>query len=726
MSKKMQIRVALALVFVSVLAFAGYQLLGQQPQLQTQAVTKFWAMIIDNNKDQVALTVQGYSTQTSSLFVAEQSDGTDVWTVSNAGVTAQSGGTTFTLPATGLVVVDGDTTNQTQIAGVVDINVGSVTADVSGLNIAATQDNGTVAATDMYAVVVTLTQNDADGDMRGIKIDAASTANATTASYEYGLTYDCAEATAASCTDGILLTSSGIDTGMTDAIDVSDTEIVNAMNLGDNDVAVTNNFNLKNATSGSVIFNFRDYADTTDDDMAHAVLTANCTTATTGAEDCDLTIGVVEGGAAAETRLNLDADGGITIGSANNDSINLTTDGTGDAELVVPNDSIATAEILDNSITFTDISASSAVDTDTTFTMADGIELVLQPSYTIGDVEGLLIDINQVDDAVATDDVIAFKIEATSESGDAGDTIRGIVVNFEEGSANTIMDAALAINNLETTAATMTDAIIVTSSGVNLGVTDAIDVSADNILNAINVGSNWILGGNSDMCTVGATDAAFTFTRNNTGAVTYSCADDDANAECIFAGGGTGISTLGTTSNVSAQVLTDGTGDAELAVPENSIGPDELAVMVDQVIFCGQADEAGTIYYGPATEIFLGVTNDVTYTLSGVSCDALDNATEATVDAPLFTNVAFKVLGMYCKQSGTLGAGEAVTFTMRSAAADTTPVISCIISVGETDCRSLTGSTTDIAAGATVAVKAVQSGDNADDDHWCKVYIAYK
>ena len=90
MSKKMQIRVALALVFVSVLAFAGYQLLGQQPQLQTQAVTKFWAMIIDNNKDQVALTVQGYSTQTSSLIVAENSAGTDVLTVSNAGAVVAS------------------------------------------------------------------------------------------------------------------------------------------------------------------------------------------------------------------------------------------------------------------------------------------------------------------------------------------------------------------------------------------------------------------------------------------------------------------------------------------------------------------------------------------------------------------------------------------------------------------------------------------------------------
>ena len=256
-----------------------------------------------------------------------------------------------------------------------------------------------------------------------------------------------------------------------------------------------NQFELVNAATGSVDLVFQDFIDTTDDDMDHAVISANCSATGTGAEDCDLTVAVAEAGAAPEIRFNIDGDGGITVGSANNNTINLTTDSTGDAELVVPGESIATGEILNDTITFANISDSSAVDADTVFTQGDGIELELRPSHTTGDTEGLLINIDQVDDGAATDDVIALKIEGTSESGDAGDTFYLMSLIWEEGTANTINDAAIAIDNAETTTATMTDGIIVTSSGVDLGVTDALDVSAANILNAINIGDNDVVVG---------------------------------------------------------------------------------------------------------------------------------------------------------------------------------------------------------------------------------------
>jgi len=392
----------------------------------------------------------------------------------------------------------------------------------------------------------------------------------------------------------------------------------------------------------------------------------------------------------------------------------------------LPAQSVAAAEILNDTVTWDQFSDSSLVDADTTFGLGDGIELVITATHTTGDTEALLIDIDQVDDAANTDDVYALLIAATSESGDAGDTFRAIGINWEEGTANTIMDAAIAIDNAETTASTMTDAIIVTSSGVNLGVTDAIDVSASNILNAINVGSNWILGGNGDMCSVGAADATFAMTRNDSGAVTFLGADDAGAADTIYDTTGAGAITVGSADVTGVTITTDGTGDAELAVSENSIGPDEVAVMHDWVIACGAAAENGTIYYGPATAVF-GGDGSTSYAIDSAACDALTNATEGTADAPIMTNVAFKITGLYCVQNGTLGAGETVTFTVRSAEADTTPVISCSIAAGETDCRSLTGSTTDIAAGATIAIKAVQTSDNGDgDDHWCKVYFAYK
>ena len=54
-------------------------------------------------------------------------------------------------------------------------------------------------------------------------------------------------------------------------------------------------------------------------------------------------------------------------------------------------------------------------------------------------------------------------------------------------------EAAISIDNAENTAASMTDAILITSSGVADGITDAIDVSAANINNALNLGANFAL-----------------------------------------------------------------------------------------------------------------------------------------------------------------------------------------------------------------------------------------
>lgn len=146
--------------------------------------------------------------------------------------------------------------------------------------------------------------------------------------------------------------------------------------------------------------------------------------------------------------------------------------------------------------------------------------------------------------------------------------------------------------------------------------------------------------------------------------------------------------------------------------------------VLDTVILCGQADENGTIYLGPVTAAYGGNGSDAS--IAGTACDALDNATEATVDAPILTNTAFAVVGGVCKTNGTLGASETVTFTMRSAAADTSPVQSCVISEGESDCSITTSTTTDVAAGATIAMKAVQVSNNSDDDLWCRMTIAYQ
>ncbi len=65
--------------------------LGGNLSSQSGALTITDNVIIDGAADAIQLTVQGWTTQTTSLLVLEQSDGTDVATVSNAGNTDVAG-----------------------------------------------------------------------------------------------------------------------------------------------------------------------------------------------------------------------------------------------------------------------------------------------------------------------------------------------------------------------------------------------------------------------------------------------------------------------------------------------------------------------------------------------------------------------------------------------------------------------------------------------------------
>jgi hypothetical protein len=64
-----------------------------------------------------------------------------------------------------------------------------------------------------------------------------------------------------------------------------------------------------NSSSDSVTLNYRDYFDTTDDDMAHASTIGNCTTTTSGAEDCDFSVNTTEAGVVSSQRMLIDGDG---------------------------------------------------------------------------------------------------------------------------------------------------------------------------------------------------------------------------------------------------------------------------------------------------------------------------------------------------------------------------------------------------------------------------------
>jgi hypothetical protein len=139
-----------------------------------------------------------------------------------------------------------------------------------------------------------------------------------------------------------------------------------------------------------------------------------------------------------------------------------------------------------------------------------------------------------------------------------------------------------------------------------------------------------------------------------------------------------------------------------------------------EIILCGDLENAATNYLGPATEAFYNGGAD--YSPNSTACDALDSTTEATADAPIMTNTTFKIAGMFCHNDD--AATGNIVYTMRSAAADVTPTVTCTVATGESDCWAQTATSTDIAAGATIAVKAVPAADESSNDGWCKVLIA--
>lgn len=152
----------------------------------------------------------------------------------------------------------------------------------------------------------------------------------------------------------------------------------------------------------------------------------------------------------------------------------------------------------------------------------------------------------------------------------------------------------------------------------------------------------------------------------------------------------------------------------------DSVGVDEFAAgPVVNIVFCGQQANNGTIYLGPADDSYDAGGGE--YAIGGVACDALDSATEATADGPISiaSNNAIKVTGMTCKASSSGSNG--VAFTLRTGAAATTPSIGCTVATSATTCTDNAFTTTDIVAGATMAVRAVNTEDLSAQDGWCVV-----
>ncbi len=160
---------------------------------------------------------------------------------------------------------------------------------------------------------------------------------------------------------------------------------------------------------------------------------------------------------------------------------------------------------------------------------------------------------------------------------------------------------------------------------------------------------------------------------------------------------------------------------AETLVHLSDSAFNKLSDGVDFFNICGEATTVNnnTVYYGPSIVLLAN-------TMNGQTCDinATGNTTEATADAPIYTNKAVKVQGMTCRNEA--DANAAVTFTLRTAAGATVPSVTCTIADNERDCVADVQTTTNIAAGAAVAIAASSTANIADNNGFvCNVAVTY-
>ncbi len=319
------------------------------------------------------------------------------------------------------LVVNATATDVTNTAGLIDLNVDAGNAAVDVINIGLTGVNGLATATDVTGVEILITGDDADADYFGQTITFAATANATLGTYEAGIFIDNAENTASSLNDGILITSSGSAGGVVDGLDVSASNITNAINIGDNNLIGT-----------TAVINFEDF-----DMSADGLLVFTSDT----------------------------AGDQITAASGNADYQFLVLD----AETV---DVTNTEGLIDLNVDFGDHS-----------------DLVVASAISIN-METAAAGIT------ANRDFAGINLQMYATNVDADHF--GIRIIGESANGTNDYEAALYIDNADLDVGSMQDGIVIyASGGVVSGegnITDAIDVSDQYILNALNIGSNNITG----------------------------------------------------------------------------------------------------------------------------------------------------------------------------------------------------------------------------------------
>ena len=304
----------------------------------------------------------------------------------------------------------------------------------------------------------------------------------------------------------------------------------------------------------------------------------------------------------------------IIVGSADVTSITLTTDGSGTAEVVLPLQSVAGAEILNDTVEATEI--------DDTLSPEAGQTILCLGSMEVGVVDGNFDLTLQMGDNAGvnkiqfddSDDQKVFAIDSNGQiefvtNGETLDVLVDDVFQFSRDDAGAVTltsadnnaTADLTVDpggNAVLSLGSASDTVsVVASTGVTLSNSERVDnnvngtitlarndagtvtvTSADDdataALSIVAGGTATLtLGDSADTVTVGATtgltlanaesvntgvDAAFDFTRSDAGAVTLTSSDDDGTAALTLDPGGNAALTLGSASDTIAIPVTAG------------------------------------------------------------------------------------------------------------------------------------------------------------------------
>jgi hypothetical protein len=229
--------------------------------------------------------------------------------------------------------------------------------------------------------------------------------------------------------DQVVFAIQGHATQATDIVQVykDDGTVLLALN-NTGDLTIDGTFASGASATPSVVLKDSDgLADPLDD---NARLRGNLSDTGDGSEDMDIWISGQRAGAEVD-HLAIDADAGITLGHAATTAITLTTDSTGNGEVVLPNGAIGSAEIENDTILAVDFKTTGSVTDEYCWTYeADNGGGEWQVCGA-GSGDEILIDTTAITDGSGVDLTSGVGVDITLATGPSPDTATFAVDNTE-------------------------------------------------------------------------------------------------------------------------------------------------------------------------------------------------------------------------------------------------------------------------------------------------------